>query len=110
RLVALPMPSEIDGHHAVPPREVLGLRGEERSVARPAVHEEEGGLPRPAVVVRQLHSVAIDDWHGGLPRCSGGLAPRAERGGRGVSRRAAPGGRTRQGQRSPWPKAPNAHN
>ena len=45
-LVALPVPAQVDGHDPVPPGKVRGLRGEERAIARPPVHEHEGRLAR----------------------------------------------------------------
>ena len=55
RLVALPMPAQVDGYDPVPPGEVLGLGREERVIARPPMDKHEGGFARaPVLVVANL--------------------------------------------------------
>jgi len=54
RLVAFPMPAQVDRHDSMPPGEVCGLRREERVIARPPMDEHEGRLARTPVIVRKL--------------------------------------------------------
>jgi hypothetical protein len=45
------------------PREMLGLRGEERAIASPAVHEDKGGFAGTTILKCQLCVVAQDRRH-----------------------------------------------
>ncbi len=57
----LPVAAEVDGHDLVRPRERRDLLPPIASVARPAVHENEGGRPRAVGLVRNLDAVASGD-------------------------------------------------
>src|SRR5262249_24215647 len=48
-------------------RKMLGLRGEERAIACPAVHEDKGGLARAAILKGQLDAVAHNCRHATSP-------------------------------------------
>jgi hypothetical protein len=61
-LVALPVATPVDGHDPMPAGEVRGLRGEERTITRPPVHEHEGWLARASVLVRELNPL-MDNRH-----------------------------------------------
>jgi hypothetical protein len=62
-LVALPVATQVDRHDPMPPGEVRGLRGEERAITRPPMHEHEGGLTRAPVLVRELNSLMDNHRH-----------------------------------------------
>ena len=53
RLVTLAVPAEVYGNDAMPAGKALGLRSEERAIARRSVDEDKGGLARAA-----LHEIA----------------------------------------------------
>jgi hypothetical protein len=50
RFFALAMPSQVDGYHPMPPCKMLGLRGKERAIASPTVHEDKGRLAYAAIL------------------------------------------------------------
>ena len=77
RLVALAVAAQVERDHAMPPREVLRLRGEERAVAGPAVDEDEGRPAFAPTVVCELDSVVGDRRHGGILLVGCGVVPRA---------------------------------
>ena len=63
RLVALAVPAEVYGNDAMPPGEVLGLRGKERAIARRPVHKDKGGLPGASIFKCQLDAVTNNCRH-----------------------------------------------
>src|SRR5215813_9419280 len=60
-------------------RKMFGLRGEERAVACPAVHEDKGGLARAAILKGQLDAVAHNRRHATSPFSSLGSLRRPTR-------------------------------
>src|SRR6516164_2266151 len=67
RLVALAVPAQVERHHPMPPRKVLGLRSKERAVAGPAVYKDKGGFARAAILKGQVYTVAYDRRHAASP-------------------------------------------
>ena len=63
RLVALAVAAQVEGDHAVPPREVLRLRREERAVAGPAMDEHESRPALAPALVGQLDALVRDRRH-----------------------------------------------
>src|SRR5262245_35419353 len=67
RLVALAVPAKVYGNDAMPPGEVLGLRGEERAFAEDPVHKDKGRFSRTAIFKSQLDAVPNNGRHGSFP-------------------------------------------
>jgi hypothetical protein len=61
------MPAQVDRHDPMLPRKVLGLRGEERAVSSPAVHEDKSGLTRTPILKGQLDAVVHNRRHAASP-------------------------------------------
>jgi hypothetical protein len=54
-------------YHSMPPRKVLGLRGESRAIAGSAVHEDKGGFAGTAILKGQIDAVVRNRRHGPSP-------------------------------------------